>query len=602
MAAAAAVTVPPREGEEAVEGWLDKNALKIHAGLTLPISYRSQREILTEESQAERWTEDFKEIMRQYQRIAKKKQRPPRYKVDDTHTWAEVMQVCQEAETKYVADGKRLIPRFLRWAGDHQASLKLWVGLLPNDKYFNTLCGGLKLILGAAAERSQKRGMILDAMEKVPDTVLETAEWEHLFHSDQTLQNLALGVYLALLQLIESLIAELVDRSTWEKIKHAAMGKRKSARGRTGDPPLEQTKGDCEARMQALRNHVEQLRAKSALQTEVKVLEVDDEAKTILEKQKVSIKVMNEIKSMLHDNLQKTRWATRVIENFERQQRKGEQLLEANERLLARMGNMQSPTLPTTIEVQELLEMLRPFIASPEDDIQDVQSSALEKDSDFQCRATWLSHEDQFQQWLQSPESSLLAVDGNTEAYEAEAYSPMSLFCSLLMESLQKKPGADVIGFFCGSHAEPSDETCGPEGLIVSLIAQLLQNYRFDFGFINSAGWYEQLERRDPRQLLKLLRELVQQLPPTVLFCLVDGVSLYEVGPWGDSTKALIAELQDMTDGRDLNIVLKVLLTSGGVSRLASRMVGSDYYVWVPADTRTEGFVDFEGDHRGSWN
>ena len=60
------------------------------------------------------------------------------------------MQAAKLAQEKYVADakgGRNSVRRFFRWTGDHSAVLVEWTGLLPNDKYFAIMCGGLTVIL-----------------------------------------------------------------------------------------------------------------------------------------------------------------------------------------------------------------------------------------------------------------------------------------------------------------------------------------------------------------------------------------------------------------------------------------------------------------------
>jgi hypothetical protein len=62
-----------------------------------------------------------------------------------------------------------------------------------------------------AARRSEKREQILDAFDRIPDTVVKTQRCHELFPDDLVLRDCAIRLYLALLEMIEAMIASLVD-------------------------------------------------------------------------------------------------------------------------------------------------------------------------------------------------------------------------------------------------------------------------------------------------------------------------------------------------------------------------------------------------------
>lgn len=68
--------------------------------------------------------------------------------LSDSHSWDEVLQVVQKAESAYSADegagGK--FRKVFRRLGDNAKSVQPFVGMLPDGSY-KTLCGGLTLIL-----------------------------------------------------------------------------------------------------------------------------------------------------------------------------------------------------------------------------------------------------------------------------------------------------------------------------------------------------------------------------------------------------------------------------------------------------------------------
>ena len=60
------------------------------------------------------------------------------------------MQAAKKAEENYLTEVKKgpqgAVRRFFRLMGDYSSAATPWIGLLPSDRYFSILCGGLKLI------------------------------------------------------------------------------------------------------------------------------------------------------------------------------------------------------------------------------------------------------------------------------------------------------------------------------------------------------------------------------------------------------------------------------------------------------------------------
>ena len=70
------------------------------------------------------------------------------------------MRAARDAEAQY-PDAKKgakgAVKRYFRLAGDYSSAVTPWIGLLPNDKYFSTLCGGLKLIFAVRVPPAEQR-------------------------------------------------------------------------------------------------------------------------------------------------------------------------------------------------------------------------------------------------------------------------------------------------------------------------------------------------------------------------------------------------------------------------------------------------------------
>jgi hypothetical protein len=117
-----------------------------------------------------------------------------------------------------------------------------------------------------------------------------------------------------------------------------------------------------------------------------------------------------------------------------------------------------------------------------------------------------------------------------------------------------------AIHFFCGEHiAAATDENANPMAMMNSLLAQLLMQYP-DFEI--SGQDLAEVSRDTLDNVVRLFRKLVGQLPPSImLFCVVDGISLYEDPVRLEETEQVMRELTGLTEERD-GPVFKLMLTS----------------------------------------
>ncbi|KAL1966371.1 hypothetical protein VTN77DRAFT_4513 [Rasamsonia byssochlamydoides] len=171
-----------------------------------------------------------------------------------------------------------------------------------------------------------------------------------------------------------------------------------------------------------------------------------------------------------------------------------------------------------------------------------------------------------FQQCILSDQSDVL-VNSNCDRYAMARCSPISLLCCALIYQLCQQKGSKVLFFFCGMHNVPDARLAGPVGLVKCLIAQLLVAEQFDLHFL-SLGLREQELYADNLQVLcETLRELVVQKPGIVLFCIIDGASLFETREWSAEMEFVVLRLASMVADRSIGATFKLLITSPGVNR-----------------------------------
>ncbi|KAH8629943.1 hypothetical protein IG631_14520 [Alternaria alternata] len=189
--------------------------------------------------------------------------------------------------------------------------------------------------------------------------------------------------------------------------------------------------------------------------------------------------------------------------------------------------------------------------------------------------------------WLGGSKSSVLFLNGHYSSPRAMAQSPTSFFCAKLASAIQsnsevsKEPSLHppvktiAISFFCAEHLDPRDPHQGAQGIVRSLIAQLLVCYNeFDSRLI------KQLLNSDLDHLKPLcatLEIMINELPEeVVLTCIIDAITMHE------DSEARCKKVESVLDtligiaGSDdeRKCVFKLLVTSPRVSRRYSTRTG----------------------------
>lgn len=224
----------------------------------------------------------------------------------------------------------------------------------------------------------------------------------------------------------------------------------------------------------------------------------------------------------------------------------------------------------------QFLEALQVSHLSPTQDLEYVTRQGPTFNAKAQIQAQALTNSAKFQRWLSSKRSDLRLVDGNADPADPSRISPLSVVCATLALSLLKSTSKPLLlHFFCGQHTAMTDPLGGPKGLMRSLLTQLLYSgRRFNIDFIDSRTYRESLEAHSLQHLCDSFGKLIEQLPlDTNVFCIIDGVSLYETGSWLDEMGYVFETINSITLDERLRPVFKVLLTSAHTSRCLKRRV-----------------------------
>lgn len=598
--------LPLSNRQDSSTRWMEKHSADCHRVFDPNSSLQAQRREPPAKKSSDDFTDDFCLFIQRYAETIQTKQHPSPFNIHGVHSWDEVTQAANLAEEKYWKDAKGpkgSIRRFFRVTGDNAHVINPWVNLLPNDQYLSVLCGGLKLVLGIAARRSEQREDILDTFKKLPEAVLRTQRYHELVPNDKVLRDCAFALYLALLELIEGMISSLVGKSTLTKIKDGLMGSlsdrsldeikkryRKSEHDlqerldylrmsmnvstnaavgrmeptiiRTNHTVLEthnlaqgmatQT-SDIHARVDKISEDFEGIRTQMAKQ-----LEANHSIRQIEKHSKET----NEVISLLRQELRSVEWRSyHQTVQFQPEVR--------NLQLLGKHLSDSQPCVPNRW-LQELLAIdLHTLIH----DLEYMGRQGPHTNSLSQAQSRQLLSNPKFHHWIGSNKSNVLLIDGNSESFIRSKCSPMSSLCAALIAGLVQQERAQIVYFFCGTHNTFGDSLGGPAGLVRSLIAQLLALREFNVDFIRFGPWNEQIQRNDLAVLCAVFRELVTQLPDTILFCIIDEVSLFETDQWRSQMLEVMRSLTLLAGDEIPGAVFKLLVTGPGVSKDAKTVV-----------------------------
>lgn len=197
-----------------------------------------------------------------------------------------------------------------------------------------------------------------------------------------------------------------------------------------------------------------------------------------------------------------------------------------------------------------------------------LDSSALVNRRD-QGRAEQLVSDSKFRQWVVKTSPTELLIHGHMRPSRTNV-SAISLFTASILQSLRSVDRFCAIAFFCGQHTGSNDPLRGGAGIIKSLIAQLLDQHRFD-----DADLAHVSREVDPtllkgdaegiQVLCKLFIVLVHRLgSDTTLFCLLDSVNVYEGEEYMQDmyVDMVLVEILFLTQDKKVKAHVKILLTS----------------------------------------
>ena len=191
--------------------------------------------------------------------------------------------------------------------------------------------------------------------------------------------------------------------------------------------------------------------------------------------------------------------------------------------------------------------------------------------------------------WNSSIFSGPLAIQGNETNEKQKLISCTSYFCNELLGEQLDKPDILPLAFFCSMHADPADKLHSAGGILRSLISQLVAFYRdiLDLGFIEEES-LKRIQEFDLHALSDLLKGLLQQVGEKEVFCIVDGISLFESEAGSDDISLLIRLLANLRPRRgksEKEVLFKLLVTSSAEDEYVRKWIPADRILALPSET-----------------
>lgn len=217
-------------------------------------------------------------------------------------------------------------------------------------------------------------------------------------------------------------------------------------------------------------------------------------------------------------------------------------------------------------------------------DLDNMASQGKTGPSASYARSYWLLRNRRFQAWLQSVDTGGFLVSEN--GLSQQRISSTSFTCVTLIQGLMDSPEAVIICFFCSVHSRGRTSAEGPQGLMRSLISQLLATQTFDLGFIDQNS-VEKLQNFDLSYLCHMFSMLVEQLPQeTTLFCIIDSIAVFQAPKYGEGISLIMDMFSNLITTLKLCSrapIFKLFMTTSKSVKSVSKYFPSVSSISVPA-------------------
>ncbi|EFX01024.1 hypothetical protein CMQ_5966 [Grosmannia clavigera kw1407] len=507
--------------------------------LTQPLAPKDEQQTITDKQVS---TEErlFKEAMKEYESTAK-----PKYRTgidpEATHTFKELESVLADAlKTSQPTGGAwGRIEKAFQKLGESKENLDSWLGLLPSEsEYFSIVCGGLKMVVSvsrpfvycgelhlpsgssvltmkAAARMSHVKDAVMEALLQIPFLLNSAQRVLAIYDKKPTLIALSKSFYVSILTAIGHILHYLRQKSAKKVLKAIVT-------------PTSFEKGLL-AKVQAITT------ARDAFNAEADICQKE----TLDELAKATAAGNARILDTLHAVIvAANKEYSRVLQVLQHSYNAIEQNLFQIKDHLVDVRETQNRQAIALDEQTEAMKHLMEFMTGNAQVLRTVEAlNAPLNDlagADIRTfRLALLAPKADKEERVAACKTLLRRLDYDLAATSADLLDIMA--AALLHMRSQAKPDVVPLYYFCGQHIASGSRGGYQDmvsGVANSLLAQLVticgetdEEAGVD---VRPAIALGKVKHDDVKSVLRRFRAVVLQLPAdTIVFCIVDGLSLY---------------------------------------------------------------------------
>ncbi|KAI0105435.1 hypothetical protein GGR51DRAFT_188275 [Nemania sp. FL0031] len=518
----------------------------------------------------------FPEIMREFKNsfpLEPKERAENGNSIRSKTSWQEVLMVLDNAAAAYATKSglKGKLKRVQVFIENRSYTIERATHLVPDISYSKPIVGALTFLLEAFKQTSKVRQEVNDGIERLNKEFGRVEDYIEMYSAKSKVVEAAMALYVTILKAIEEVIGYYTKHMVIKGLKAVWNGEN-----------YEESLLSC---LENITNGSKEL-----------MDEADTAHKQVTNKMAKDIGALPEL---VEESLKKHLDAmfNDHITAMEAQHEKEKQLLrheiEKRDAERARYEQLYYRTItPEPHPVAECIvkeEDILQFLDMTGVETTDVEYIIRQREliiSRDQDRTEQVMKSPQLREWLVQANSKELLIHGNSEPLPI---SPISLFCAMLLQNLRGVERFKSTAFFCGCH--PYNDYGGARTLIMSLLAQLLQQQRFDLSFIDHETAYR-MDDGDIQAFCYVFGQLVGQVKRTeTVFCIIDGINFYERN--GEEPLQEMAYvlrfLLDLTERKGL--VYKILVTSPSSTEDVRQAIRDEDYLALPEQAaNTLGF------------
>ncbi|KAI0198182.1 hypothetical protein F4808DRAFT_265975 [Astrocystis sublimbata] len=494
-------------------------------------------------------------------------------------SWNQVMIQVREISVSWESSPRRISKSMqcIDKLGRNSEVFQSWLDLLPAGDYGSSIAGVFTLMIGAAGRYKKVQEEIFVALADIPEIIEHSQRYVKIYADtkDHYLEKRTFELFRTILRALINIMRFFND-SAFRKLSESFL-KQKSYKDEITSSVKEVAKCAEKLREEALqclhrRTHQQGRLLEQVSQNGDLTVHMLGQLYKML-RTGLSLYQGNnrteETNNVVHLLLQQTD-ATTSDSSFDH-------ALEPVSKLHGNLETREQSAVASTYGVSLVIQLLcyDPSITSS--DVDTCFESGLALDEMKKARAAALAIHPKFEEFMSGDlMSSALLINGRADLSATEGISPLSFVMANLvrvseqMKSLQARPY--VVKYFCSQHPPFYDSSGSPSPvtrtIMATLVGQLLdemteRGIEIDLSELNERD-RKRVRNLRLKVLIKIFRILTFQIPPkSVLLCIIDDLSRYEIGSHFNDVHEIVGKLTQLVKDHD-KMTFKLLVTCEG--------------------------------------